>query len=229
MSTSPIDYAMVKRLILKDWHFSRWPIFGYLAAGLLALVLVALGKEWSFYAGTILIFTVLISVGIHLPMATIINERKDQNLAFVMSLPISPKEYTLAKITANLLIVLLPWAAITLGGLALLAYPTGHSGGLIPFATVTLTEILAGSCLLLAVALVSESQNWTIGAMVVGNLFFQGFIYSVAHIPSIGAAMNGRTAIWSPTILTLLAAQAGAIVLFLGLTFFFQSRKTDFI
>ncbi len=229
MSSPRMNYAMVKRLVLKDWHFQRWPILGYLLAGAVSLVLVGLGSEWSFYTGCILLFTVLIALGIQLPMATIINERKEQNLAFVMSLPISPREYTLAKVAANLLIVLLPWAAITGASLALLAARTSLPAGLIPFAAVALTEILVSSCLLLAVALVSESQGWTIGVMVFGNLFFQVFLYWVSHIPSIAAGMKGRRAVWGPAAIGLLLAEAAAIVVLLGLTFYCQSRKTDFV
>ena len=43
-------------------------------------------------------------------MATVVEERTDQTLPFVMSLPISAAEYTTAKILANLLIFLIPWA-----------------------------------------------------------------------------------------------------------------------
>jgi ABC-2 type transport system permease protein len=229
MSTSPTDYAMVKRLILKDWYFLRWAILGYLAAGALALFLICLGGEASFYVGSILIFTVLIAVGIHLPMATIIGERKEQTLTFVMSLPISPREFTLAKVMANLLIILVPWIAITFGSLAVLASRAKLPAGLIPFAAVALTELLVSACLLLAVALVSESQGWTVGAMVFGNLFFQGFLYWLSHVPGIAATMAGRTAVWSSAAVILLLAEAAAVALLLGLTFFFQSRKTDFI
>ena len=62
-----------------------------------ALLLVSNGGEGSFYAGCILLFTVLISLGIHLAMLTVVEERTQQTLPFVMSLPISPRDYTVAK------------------------------------------------------------------------------------------------------------------------------------
>lgn len=229
MSSSRSNHAMIRLLILKDWHFQRWAIYGYLAAGGLALLLVALTAEWSFYLGSILLFTVLITLGIHLPMTTIINERKEQTLAFVLSLPVSPREYATAKILANLLIILLPWAALTGASLVLLGSHAHLPGGLIPFATLALTEILVSSCLLVGVALVSDSLGWTIGVMVCANLFFQLFLYSISHIPSIAKSMNGPRAVWSPAAVALLLAEVAAIGLLLGLTLFFQSRKTEFI
>jgi ABC-2 type transport system permease protein len=222
-----VNHTMIKRLILKDWYFLRGPIIGYLAAGAVALLLVANGGDAASFAGSILFITVLISAGIHLAMATVVNERKEQTLPFVMSLPISPMEYTTAKILANVLIFLIPWVTLLLGALALLTI--GNSGGVIPFMVVLVTEIFASYCLLLAVALVSESQGWSVGAIVFGNLFLQGFMYWVSHIPSIARTMKGHVAIWSPAAVTTLVAEIAVILLLLGLTFFFQARKTDFI
>jgi ABC-type transport system involved in multi-copper enzyme maturation permease subunit len=224
-----MNISMVKRLILKDWYFQRWTIVAYLAAGALALFLLGTGGEGSFFAGCILLITVLIGLGIHVAMVTIVQERTDQTLPFVMSLPISPREYTTAKILANLLIFLVPWLALSLGTFAVIAGRAGVPDGLIPFATLLLVEIFAGYCLLLAVALVSESQGWAIGAIIFGNLFFQGFMYYASHNPAIAATMKGDGIRWSQPAVTLLLAEFAVIVLLLGLTFFFQARKTDFV
>lgn len=229
MTASAMDFGMIKRLVLKDWYFQRWAILGYLAAGALALALVARGGEGGFFAGSILLITVLITVGIHLAMATVVEERKSQTLAFVMSLPVSPAEYTTAKILANLAIFLLPWLALLIGSFAVIAGSAALPDGLIPFAAIVLLEIFASSVLILCVALVSESQNWTIGAIVFGNLFFQGFLYYVSHLPSIERTIQGSRIVWNPASLALLGGEIAAIVLLLALTFWLQSRKTDFL
>ena len=229
MSPRSMDFGTIRRLVVKDWYFQRFPIAGYLATGALALALVAQPNEGTFFAGSILLITVLIAVGIHLAMATVVEERKNQTLAFVMSLPVSPKEYTTAKIFANLLIFFLPWLALLVGSFAVIAGSAALPDGLIPFCAIVLLEIFASSVLILAVALVSESQNWTIGAIVFGNLFFQGFLYSVSHLPEIAEAMKGSRIVWSPTAVTLLGAEAAAIVALVALTFWLQSRKTDFL
>jgi ABC-2 type transport system permease protein len=220
---------MIKRLILKDWDLMRGTILLYLAAGAVALGLVAKGSEGTFYAGSILTITVLIALGIHLAMATVVVERTEQTLAFVMTLPISLKEYTAAKILANLLIFLIPWTAITAGTLAVLAGRAGYPAGFIPFSVLVLMEIFASYVLILAVALISESQGWTIGATVFGELALQGVLYYLSHEPTINATMKGNRIVWSPPALHLLLGEIAASVLLLGLTFWFQSRKTDFL
>lgn len=222
-----MNTTIVKKLILKDWYFLRGPIIGYLAGGAVALLLICNVGEASFFAGLVLLITVLISTGIHLAMATVVNERKEQTLPFVMTLPISYMEYTTAKILANLLMFLIPWSAVLIAVLAL--FTIGNAGGLIPFMVILVTELFATYTLLLSVAIVSESQNWAIGAMVFGNLFFQGFFYWISHTPSVAATMRGHVAVWNSMAVTILAVEIAFIVLLLGATFFFQARKTDFI
>lgn len=224
-----MNTLMVKRLILKDWYFQRWPIAWYLAAGVLALFLIGTGGDASFYAGSILILTVLITVGIHLAMVTIVQERTDQTLPFVMSLPISPMEYTTAKIVSNVLIFLIPWLALLFGSFAVIASRPEVPDGLIPFTAIILTEIFMSSVLLIAVALVTESQGGAICAIVFGNLLLQAVMYYVSHIPSVAAAMKGPRIVWDQPVVTLLLAEVAVILLLLGLTFWLQSRKTDFI
>jgi ABC-2 type transport system permease protein len=225
----PTSSSMIRRLVFKDWHFMSGAIYAYLALGAIALLLVSTGGEGSFYAGCVLLFTVLISLGVHLAMATIVQERSDHTLPFVMSLPISPRDYTVAKVLSNMLIFLVPWGVLFFGALGVIAGRGAIENGLIPFAAIILTWILVSYCLLLAVALVSESQAWAIAAMVFGNLAFQGVLYAVSHMPSIAGTMKGDVAVWSPTAIALLAGELLAIVLLLGFTFYFQSRKRDFL
>ena len=52
---------------------------------------------------------------------------------------------------------------------------------------------------------------------------------TVQRLPGIREYVDGPTAVWSPTILTILGVEAAVIVLSLGLTFFIQSRKKDFV
>ena len=220
---------MVKQLILKDWYFLRPAILGYLLIGAVATLLLRAGSEGAFYAGSILLMTVMITVGIHMVMLTVVAERTEHTLAFVMSLPISPVEYTTAKIVANVVIFLVPWLALLLGPIGLIAIVPEIPDGLIPFVAVIMGEIFVSYCLLLAVALVSESQSWAIGAIIVGNLGFQAFLYWVAHLPGVEAANKSPALVWHHDIVLLLVGEFVVIALLLGLTFVLQGRKRDFI
>jgi ABC-2 type transport system permease protein len=220
---------IVARLIEKDWYFNRWPIISYVVAGLGAVALLALPSEGAFFAGCVLLITVLITIGIHLVMTSVVHERTEQTLAFVMSLPVSPRQVTLAKIGANLSIFTLAWAVLVVATLALIAQRSTLPDGLIPFSLVVLAAIYGGYCLLLCVAIVSESMNWTVGAIVVGNLLMQAAIYGVSHVPAVAKDLKTDTIAWHRPIPAILAIEALVIALMLGFTLYTQSRKKEFV
>lgn len=224
-----MNYSMIKRLILKDWYLQRWAIFGSIAAGAATLAITVSGGKAAFILGLIAFITVLVAIGAHLAVSAMVLERKEQTLPFVMSLPVSYREYTAAKILGNLIIFLIPWLTLVLASFALILFAPGIPHGLVPFVAIMSTEILMSTCLVAAVALTSESQGWTIAAIMVGNIALNGIGYYVAHITSIAKGMDGPTIQWSPAASTLLVAEFVTIALLLGLTFFFQSRKRDFI
>lgn len=220
---------MIRRLVAKDWAFLRGPLTGYLVAGLAALSLIAFGGTAAFNVGSVLLLTTIISLGIHLTMLTVVNERNEHTLTFVMSLPIDVRDYTAAKILANVAIYGAAWAALAVGAVAAIAGRAAVPDGLIPFALTVLLEMFAGYALMLAVALISESMSWTIAAMVVGNLAVQGVMYWVSNVPAVKADLLHDRIVWPPQVLGVLAAEVLVIGLALGLTFFLQSRKTDFL
>jgi len=135
-----MNFSMVKRLILKDWYLQRWLILGSLPAGAITLGIIAIGGNAGFFLGILLLVTVIIAVGGQLAVATMVSERKEQTLAFVISLPISYREYTAAKILGNLLIFLVPWITLVLGSFALLMFPPALHLGLIPFVAIMAAE-----------------------------------------------------------------------------------------
>jgi ABC-2 type transport system permease protein len=224
-----MNYSMIRILILKDWYLQRWSVLASLLGGLIALGIVCLGGNAAFMVGLVLLITALIAVGAQLAVTTMVNERKEQTLPFVMSLPISYREYTSAKLLGTLLIFMLPWLTLVMAVLVLFAIPHGVPHGLLPFTVIMATEILVGTCLIVSVALVTESQGWTVGAIMVGNVGLNFAGYFVAHVTGIAKGMNGPTVSWSPAATTLLLSEFMAIGLTLTLTFFLQSRKRDFL
>jgi hypothetical protein len=91
------------------------------------------------------------------------------------------------------------------------------------------TAILLSTCLILAVALITESQGWAVAAIMVGNLAVNGIGYVVAHIGGIAKGMWGPTIQWSGAASAVLLAELTTVALLLGGTFFVQSRKKDFL
>jgi ABC-type transport system involved in multi-copper enzyme maturation permease subunit len=223
-----MNYSMVKSLILKDWYFQRQAILLSLAGGAVSLAIVVFGGQPGFIIGLVLLITVMVMVSAMTVMGNVLGERENQTLPFLMSLPISYLEYTTSKILGALLIFVPFWLVIVAGCLGfIVAAPSIH--GLFAFTVIMAVEILVSTCLMIAVALVTESKGWTISAMVTGNLAINVVGYIVAHIPGIRDGMWETTILWRPAATISLIIEFALIALLLGGAYFIQSRKQDFI
>jgi ABC-2 type transport system permease protein len=221
---------MVKCLVIKDWYLNRRMIFAALIAGIVTLGVVAAakGSQIVIILGAVVLATILIGMGAVI-MSTIVMERKQQTLPFVMTLPISYLEYTTSKIVGSLLIFLVLWSSLLLGMIATILITPWFPHGLIPFVVIMSVEVLVSTCLISAVSVTTESQGWMIGAAQIGGLALNAVGFSIVRLPGIGNTMTRPTIDWSATAILLLLAEFGAIVLMLGIAFFIQSRKRDFV
>jgi len=224
-----MNLDMVKRLILKDWYLQRLPIVLSLLGGIAAMAILVLGGKAGFTLGLILLVTVLVASSAISTTNMTVLERKEQTLPFVMSLPISFREYTAAKLVAILAVFLVPWTLFMAASLAVLTLSPTHSQGLIPYVAIMGSEMLMSTCFIAAVGLITESQGWTITAVMIGNVAINAVGYLVAHLDGVSRYMFGPVARWTPTASGLLLAEYAAIALLLGGTFLVQSKKKDFL
>jgi ABC-2 type transport system permease protein len=223
-----MNHSMVKSLILKDWYFQRRALLLSLLGGLASLAIVTFGGQPGFTIGLILLVTVMVMISAMSVMSNVLGERENQTLPFVMSLPISYLEYTTSKVVGNLLIFVPFWLIMVAGCLSLIvAAPVIH--GFFAFTIIMAVEILVSTCLMIAVALVTESKGWTVSAMVAGNLALNIVGYLVAHIPGIREGMYGTVIQWRPAATISLITEFALIALLLGGTFYIQSRKKNFL
>lgn len=220
---------MISILIRKDVRLVVLPVLCYLAAGLASVAMMGVERLAWFYAGSVLLITSLIALGFHPPMATVVGERKEQTLAFVMSMPITPADYTWSKLLANLLLFFAPWALLLAATLGLILLRPSMPDGLIPYAVILFGAIAASAVLILCIGIVSESMHWTIATQIVSNLVFQGVMYAASNATAIKATMQGDVVDWNGTALTFLGIELAIAVLALPVTLWLQSRKTDFI
>jgi hypothetical protein len=221
---------IVTRLILKDWYLNRPLFVAALFTGLLTLgaVSAAKGTQIAVILGVIVLATILIGMGAVI-MSSMVNERRQQTLPFVMSLPVSYLEYTTSKLAGSLLIFFVLWLALLSGMIATILVTPWFPHGLIPFIVIMAVEILVTTSLIAAVSVTTESQGWTIGVTQVGGLALNAVGFSIARMPSIGHTMSGPTIQWSSASIFILLAEFMLIALMIGIAFYVQSRKRDFV
>jgi len=221
--------AIVGRLISKDWYLLRRPVLGYLGGGVVSLALLATGGEAMFNMGCILMITLLIALGMHVVMATVVGERIEHTLPFVMSLPVSIAQYTVAKIAANASLFVGAWALLAAGVSGIVLFRPGVPHGLIVLSTIMLLYILASYFVVLAVAIATEAMAWTIVAVVVGNICLNFLMYGLSHVPSIQSTYASARIVWGATALEVVAGEFAVMIAALAFTFAFQARKSDFL
>jgi ABC-2 type transport system permease protein len=221
--------SIVRQLILKDWRLNRLQIFISIAAGLIALGVILRGGEGPMVAGAVWFFISLILVGTMLPLAGIVNERKKQNLAFLMSLPVSSMQYTTAKLISTVGMFLVPWVTLVIAAVVLIETRGIVPPGAIPVALLLAGMPFVGLCVLTGAALIGESEGWGIAANVACNSSYGLVWYFLGRVPGLMADVKSPVPVWNPTVLKFLGGELGLIVLILALTFYIQSRKRDFI
>ena len=222
-----MNRALMMRLIAKDWYLSRLPLTLIALAGAIATGLLYSGIKTAGLVGLISALISLIFLSILIPQLTVVNERKQGNLAFVMSLPISPAEFTMSKVLGNLSAFVLLWAAIVGAVLGTIAVTPG-AGGVVPLGVIAALAPFVSFCLLLSVAIVTESELLAMVTMGATNVAYS-FWWFLFRLPGFAEGLKSPVPIWSNTIMMIIGGQIAVIVLALVLTFYLQSRKTDFV
>jgi len=225
-----VTSSVVGQLILKDWRLNRLLIVLSVALGLVALFVAQFGSELARLFGTVWFFVSLIVLGSILPGTAIVSERKKQTLAFIMSLPVSSVQYSLAKMASIWVMFLVPWLTLLISAVVLVATRNIVPHGIIPMLLIVAVLPLIGFCLISSAALlVGESEGALVAATIVCNSSYWFAFYLLCHIPSLAANWSRPVAVWNPAAFITLSAELGFIALIVGLTLFFQSRKRSFI
>ena len=223
MSTS-----IVWRLIAKDLYLYRWLMAVALGVGLASLFIPRFG-EGPNNVTLILLLTSVVALGIFIGIYGIMNERKEKSLLFVLSLPISTGQYTLAKVGAALIAFLIPWSilTVTIVGLTLAFDPPPD--GMLPTSITMMMFFLANFCVLITLALIAHSEFWAVAAVLGTNISVSFYMTTVPRLAGFREHIAGPVPVWNQTAVTILAVEAIVIVLSLATLFFVQSRKKDFL
>src|SRR5215472_311827 len=112
--------SVIKQLVRKDWLLHLPLILPCIGVGLVALLILQIGGEVAGVLGSVWFFIAMIITASMLPMSAIVNERKKQTLAFVMSLPVSSIQHTAAKLISTIFIFFVPWLILVAGAVIMI-------------------------------------------------------------------------------------------------------------
>ena len=221
-----MNRSLIMPLILKDWHFQRGMLAVLFVGGIVSIGITLQGGIF----GVIGLFSTVMAtaiLGVVLPQMTVVNERKQHNEVFMMSLPVTPLEYAAAKVLANVSMFLVVWLAIVFG-LVYVVVGSKHAGFLPP-ATVGAFAIFVGFITNLCFAIVVRSEKLWILVMTVTNTAYGGVWVALYRTPNLSKQAFGPVAVWSTDILLLLGAECFVLVVVLIAAAYAQSRRASFL
>ena len=167
--------------------------------------------------------------GIVVLMKTIVFEKEKSTQPFIMSLPITVKEFTRAKLWVNLPVFGLFWATVTAVGFY---FAFGHGLfplGAVPFVTmVFLGGFVAYSCIL-TVSLLFQSLSITVLCIALFEVATSGYMWGVVYLKPVAQHIWEPVAVWNTPAIAIVAAQVLVAVSVITATLLIQNTKRDFI
>jgi ABC-type Na+ efflux pump permease subunit len=219
---------LTRKLVAKELHLYRWLLVGATAAGFAGLLSAASG-EVGFNIGFIVWLTAVIALGVMLALFGVASERKERSQLFILSLPLSHRDYVRAKLLGLLACFLLAWAALSAGALALIVVMPGIPDGLLPYAVLLCIFLLMNFAVVLCGALHIASEAAMGGLIILTNMSVSLFMMGVGRIPGLGQHMQAPAPVWNTPFWLLLAAQLAATGLALALPLFTAARRRDIL
>jgi ABC-2 type transport system permease protein len=216
------------KLIAKEFYLHRWMIIGSTVAGVVGLLVAAEGAV-RFNIGMLIWLTTIVAFGVILAMHGIANERKERALQFVLSLPLSPRDYIRIKLVALALCFLLPWIVLSTGAVILIAVMPNLPDGLMILAVLLSGFLLANFSVVLCGALHTTSEGAMSIVIIVTNMAVTLFIFLVGGLPALNLQTRAPAPDWNSTFWTVLAVEIAVLLISLSLPYFVASRRRDFI
>jgi ABC-2 type transport system permease protein len=219
---------LTRKLIAKELHVNRYYIWGAAIASVLCAVASHFGKL-AFNIGMLGWITTVIATGVMMAIYGVMNERKENSLQFVMSLPLSVGDYVFAKLAGLLLSFGVVWLVATVAALALVKLSPTVPDGLLPYAVLLCTYLLVNYTVLLAGSLQARTEALSVAMIVVTNMGVSVYMFTVVTLPGLNRHMAGDMPVWNSTFFTVLACELLILIVALVWPLATAARRRDFI
>lgn len=222
-----LNTPVIRLLVAKDWQLFQKQLAFYVLAGIVALCFLGLAKPWAFYVGSLMLLIVMVSAACFSISTSLVVERKEQTLAFVMSLPVSPLDFTVSKLAGNVLTFAVPFVVLLGGTLAVVLF-TPLPDGLFVYALLIFAYLLFAYAVSLAVAMSVESEGWATFAMIGSMVLINPYLMALTQVPEISERVSVDALVWTIPAVAILASLVVLSLAVIGLTGWFHARKPAF-
>ncbi len=226
--------SIVPQLVRKDLLLWRRLILIFYGVSLACMALAGLlcghvPNHVLVNLGFTLLVTPTGTLGVVLLMQTNVFEKTKSTQPFIMSLPVTAREFTMAKLLVNVPVFGALWLATAAAAFAFAFGLEVMPRGAIPMVTMTFLGVFVAYTGILGVSLLSQSLGTTILAIMFFEVGTSLYLWLAALLDPIRSHVWGPVAIWNGTAVAIVTAQAFLAVAALVATLTIQARKRDFV
>ena len=226
--------SIVPQLVRKDFHLTRRIILAFALITLSAAAMLPWlhGRipDWVLInIGFMLLIGPAATCGIVVAMKTIVFEKEKSTQAFILSLPVSVRDFTHAKLLLNLPVFGVFWLVASAVGLYLAIGRGIFAGGAAPFISMVFVGVLLAYCCILATSLISQSLAKTVLAIFLFEVGTSAYLWTIAFYEPVARHVKGPAAVWDSASMSIIALQLLAAAAVIGAAVMFQRRRRDFI
>jgi ABC-type transport system involved in multi-copper enzyme maturation permease subunit len=183
----------------------------------------------AFNVAAITWLTTVIAFGVMLCIYGISNERKENSLHFVLSLPISPADYVRAKLFGLLLTYLVTWLIATGAALALVGLSEEVPDGMYPYVILLCVFLLANFTLVMCGTMFARTEA-VIGAVIIlTNMMVSFFMVAVSGRAGIQDHMRDAVPAWNNDFFNVLIIELIVLVIAVAFPLATAARRRDFL
>lgn len=221
-----MNHSLFWELVRKDLVLSRGMMLITLGVGAVGLFLMR-QSGLLFYVGSVAVLSCFVIQLIFLVQFGVLAERKERVHHFVLSLPITGWQYTLAKLTSLSIAFLVPYLVIGAAALTLMTL-NPPSRGFVPFSVAVLAYFPMYFAVLVSVTTI-KGEGFNIAAVIFFNIALNFLIPGLMRIPSVAATMGGTEVVWTSELLLVIAVQLGVGAISVVWMLWRQHTKTDYL
>lgn len=219
---------VTRKLVAKELYVNRWFIAIGSIAGVLS-VLICTTSKVGFNIGALTWITTIVVIGVMLALYGIMNERKENSLLFVLSLPLSIPDYVRAKQLGLAVCFVIPWAISSAAALIFVIAHPGAPDGLLPYLVLLCAFMLANFSVVLCGTLHARSESVVSAVIVVTNMAVTLFMFLIGGLGDINSHMWGPVPVWNQTFWTVLCIEGITLICAFTLPYFVAARRRDFL
>jgi hypothetical protein len=229
-----MNSAIIPHLVRKDFLIMRKTILIFALVSLASIgiieALYARIPDWVLVnMAFVLLLGPAATCGMVVLMKTNVFEKEKSTQPFIMSLPVTVREFTVAKLLINVPVFAAFWLVVSGVGFYF-AFGRGlFPPGAVPFVIMVFLGVFVAYTCILSVSLLFQSLAATVLSITLFETATSAYLWTIAYFEPIGRHVQGPDIVWNQAAITIVATQGLVAIVAILATLHIQNRKRDFI